>query len=105
MENNVIKFPAPDLLRWGTLSKSIADGLAEAGCSDDEIQHVVSQIKPVFLANPSQISIDAVNRQDLIEQLNSTIQQLFNALLLELIKRELDLYRLRGGPQGKPHGC
>lgn len=96
MTNNVIRLPEPALLRWGTLSKSISEGLTVAGRSDDEIQYALSQIKPIFLANPSEISIEAANKQDLVEELNRRVQKLFNALLLELVKRELDLYRLRG---------
>lgn len=96
MKNNVIKFPAPDHLRWAEFSKSMSDGLIQGGCSDDEIEYVVSRIKPVFLANPSEISVEAANMEDLTKEVLRQIQQLFNALMLELVKRELELCRLRG---------
>lgn len=98
--DNVIGFPETMTRQWHIFERVIGDVLADLGLPDDEITHALSVIRPIYLRFGKPENFKGTTAEEAVDSLNRWVQQLTSGLLLEVVSRELELYRL--GARTKP---
>ncbi len=96
--SNVTRLPDSMVRQWRAYGQAIDEFLAATGCSADEIEHVRTTLKPIYLtyAKPKSFELPTGDPDAVVQALSDWVQSQVNGLLVEVMKREVALYRLRG---------
>ncbi len=97
--SNVIDFPSAEVRNWTAWERFISDIVRRAGNSESVAKHLQSRLRPLFdLLNEEIRSSVEVPESSLVaveqtrEALYSMVAERDNKILLERLKREIDLY-------------
>ncbi len=92
----VIDFPETMQRQWRVFETDLLGVMQQIGLPPDEVAHLLATLKPIYLrwARPGVFSGSG---DEVVSQLNTLVHSLTSGLLLEIMTREVNLYRL-GAP-------
>lgn len=96
---NIIALPDSMQRQWRVYERALGHHMRRNGADTNEISHVLQALKPVFLQYATQnlsASIDSMNPDAAVTQLNAWVQGIVGGLLEEVAAREVRLFRLEG---------
>lgn len=96
MTGVVIDFPETMQRQWLVFEAAMLGTMQQIGLPPDEVGHLLVTLKPIYLrwARPEQFS---GSPEELAVALNAWHHKIVYGLLLEIMTREVNLYRL-GSP-------
>jgi hypothetical protein len=97
MMDTVVYLPDAGHREWRVWEKELRAMFERAGCDDAEIEHALESTKAIFLAAAAEPGVRLVPGQDAARSLNEYMRRIFGALLVAVVKGQVELYRLRGG--------
>lgn len=95
--SNVFRLPDTHEREWRVYAEQLQCALAKFGCANDpEIAYAMDKLKQAFMfANRNPLQVDGSPEQCLAA-LNAWVQTQVFALMMEIFRRDVELYRLRG---------
>lgn len=99
---DVIQIPDPMHRAWRVFEPALRALLVEGGSDSSEVEHVLATVWPIFLRSAAQqwAPAEGDGPEVIMASLNDWVHATQLMLLVELVKCQRDLYRLR--PASKP---
>ena len=93
MTGKVTRLPDSMQRQWRVYEEALGAELQIAGCQQDEINHVLTVLKPAYLnyAKPNKFYGDA---ETVLQELSDWVKDVTGGLLIALAMKELELYRV-----------
>ncbi len=91
-------FPDSMQRAWRVFSDALSEELSRAdGITSSEIEHALWAVKPAYLnaSKPTTITFDPNDREAAVRDIDAWVFRVTHLLLLELVIREVRLFRLR----------
>lgn len=95
----VINLPDKSEREWRVCEGHLRDAMQVGGHVAPEAEYAISKLKPVFIkANryPFKAQLTTGNAEDLMADLNAWVQAQVFVVMLEVMERDMELFRLRG---------
>ena len=95
--SNVERFPTKEWRAWLVYERELRALLITHGVTADEIDHVISAVKPAFLECNVSHHVEATNMDEALKNLNDAVFNQVFGLLTRLVAAELRVYRAEQG--------
>lgn len=95
--NNVVQLPEAMERQWQLFAKELRRQFALKNSDPEMVEAILERIKPVYMRHtkPNRIPDDA-DLDTSIKLLNQWVFEFGSGLLMEILIREIELFRLRG---------
>jgi hypothetical protein len=95
--NNVVSLPESMERQWQLFANELRRQFVRKGADPEMIEAILARVRPVYMSHvkPTQIP-DGADLETVIKLLNQWVFEFGSGLLMEIVVREIELFRLRG---------
>lgn len=98
--SNVVEFPDPGVRAWSVLERGMSRILIEEeGYPATEVAQALAVLRPIYLqyAHTERCdSLEGMTGEEAVQAINAWATRIFTGLMGEVLRREMELSRLRG---------